>query len=75
MDKTFKNLLDEIKVEKFKQLDKNKDEILEKLSEEIVKRYYYDEGVFMQKVKFDPTIKKTISILNNSKQYNSILKI
>ena len=75
LDKTFKNLLDEIKAEKFKQLDKNKDEILEKLSEEIVKRYYYDEGVFMQKVKFDPTIKKTISILNNSKQYNSILKI
>ena len=75
LDKTFKNLLDEIKAEKFKQLDKNKDEILEKLSEEIVKRYYYDEGVFMHKVKFDPTIKKTISILNNSKQYNSILKI
>ena len=74
LDKAFKNLLAEIKTEKLKELDKNKTEILEKLSEEIVKRYYYNEGVFIQKTVFDPTIKKAVSILNNSKQYNSILK-
>ncbi|PHQ57224.1 MAG: peptidase S41 [Lutibacter sp.] len=74
LSKTYTKLLSEIQLEKLKELDKNKNEILNKLTEEIIKRYYYDEGVYMQKTVFDNTILKAISILNNSKKYNSILK-
>ena len=72
--KTYTELLADVQLEKLKELDKNKEEILHKLTEEIVKRYYYDEGIYMQKAVFDTTIIKAISILNNSKEYNSILK-
>ncbi len=74
LGKSFKELLENIKSEKLKELDKNKEEIVHKLTEEIIKRYYYEEGVYMQKTIFDPTIIKAISILNNTKEYNSILK-
>ena len=75
LEKTFTVLLSKIQQKKLSELDKNKEEILHKLTEEIVKRYYYDEGVYMQKSVFDATIVKAISILNNTKEYNSILKI
>jgi len=74
LDKTYIELLDKIQFEKFKELDKNKEEILHKLTEEIVKRYYYDEGVYIQKAVFDSTIIKAMSILNNPEEYNTILK-
>ncbi|AMC11337.1 peptidase S41 [Lutibacter profundi] len=74
LTKSYQNLLETIHVEKLKELDKNKEEILNKLTEEIVKRYYYKEGVYMQKVIFDKTILQAITILNNTKRYNSILK-
>jgi len=67
-------LLKEIQTEKLKELDKNKEEILNELTEEIVKRYYYTEGVYQQKAAFDKTIMKAVSVLNNTKEYNSILK-
>ena len=75
LDKTYSELLKKIQLEKLKELDKNKEEILHKLTEEIVKRYYYDEGVYKQKAAFDNVIIKASSILNDSQKYNSILKI
>ncbi|WP_456378601.1 S41 family peptidase [Lutibacter sp.] len=74
LDKIYTALLDEIQSEKLKELDKNKEEILHNLTEEIVKRYYYNEGVYIQKAIFDTTIIKAKTILNNTKEYNSILK-
>ena len=75
LDKTYSELLKKIQLEKLKELDKNKEEILHKLTEEMVKRYYYDEGVYKQKAAFDNVIIKASSILNDSQKYNSILKI
>lgn len=72
--KGYSELLTAIQAEKFKELDKNKDEIINNLSEEIIKRYYYAEGVFQQKAIFDNVILKAVSILNNEKEYNSLLK-
>lgn len=59
---------------KIQQLDKNKIEITERLTEEIVKRYYYSEGVYQQKLAFDPTIVRATQLLNNEKKYRKILK-
>ena len=72
--KNYKSLLSTIHSEKLKELDKNKIEILNNLTEEIVKRYYYEEGVYQQKTVFDTTILKAVSILNNSNEYNKLLK-
>ncbi|WP_372767723.1 S41 family peptidase [Lutibacter sp.] len=74
LSKGYSELLTDIQAEKFKELNKNKEEIINELSEEIIKRYYYAEGAYQQKAIFDNTILKAVSILNNSKEYNSILK-
>lgn len=71
---SYSNLLKDLHSEKLKELDKNKQEILSKLTEEIVKRYYYEEGIYKQKAVFDTTILKAVSVLNNSTEYNKILK-
>lgn len=73
LSKNYSNLLKDIQSEKLNELDKNKEEILNNLTEEIVKRYYYAEGVFEQKAVFDSTILKAISILNNTSEYEKLL--
>lgn len=73
LSKSYADLLKDIQTEKLLELDKNKDEILNNLTEEIVKRYYYAEGVFQQKAVFDSTILKAISILNNASEYEKLL--
>ena len=73
LTKTYQALLSKIQEGKIIELDKNKDEIRYKLTEELVKRYYYIKGVYQQKVVFDKTILKAVSILTNDQQYNSIL--
>lgn len=74
LDNFYNDLIAQINEQKIKELDKNKDEILDKLTDEIVKRYYYSEGVYQQKSKFDRAIKEASSLLNNPKKYSSILK-
>jgi len=59
---------------KITQLDKNKSEITARITEEIIKRYYYREGVFQQKLAFDKTIVQATSLLHNTKKYKKILK-
>jgi carboxyl-terminal processing protease len=59
---------------KLSQLDTNKDEIIAYLTAEIVKRYYYKEGVFKQKMAFDPVIVEAASLLNNERAYKKVLR-
>jgi carboxyl-terminal processing protease len=70
---SYKELLNAIHREKLKELSKNKDEILEKLTEEIIKRYYYKKGVYEQKASFDNTIQKAVEVLTNTAEYHKIL--
>ncbi|MBW4362429.1 S41 family peptidase [Flavobacterium taihuense] len=56
-------------------LDKNQKEIKGLLLDEIIKRYQYQEGLYDYYIKNNPEIKKAVSILNTSTEYNSILKI
>lgn len=70
----FKPVLESFKVAKRKNLAKNKAAILNNLEEKIIQRYYYNEGVYQHKIKFDNEIAKAVSVLNNSKQYNKILE-
>lgn len=72
--KAYQNFERELINNKIQQLDKNKIEIIERLTEEIVKRYYFREGVYQQKLAFDPTIVQATELLNDEKKYNKILK-
>lgn len=56
-------------------IDKNQKEIKNLILEEIIKRYQYKEGLYEYYIKSNFEIKKSIEVLNNKSQYNSILKI
>ena len=56
-------------------IDKNQKEIKNLILDEIIKRYQYKEGLYQYYIKSNFEIKKSIEVLNDKSQYNSILKI
>jgi len=50
-----------------------KDEVIQFLRDEIVGRYYYEEGQIQANLKDDDQLKKAIEILNDQENYYSIL--
>lgn len=56
-------------------LDKNQKEIKNLILNEIIKRYQYQEGLYQYYIKNNSEIKKSVSILNNSSEYRTILKL
>jgi len=69
----YTNLLGKIQEEKQRALEANKAEIVDKLTENIVRRYYFNQGVYQQKAAHDPVIIKAMDVLNDAKQYKKIL--
>ena len=74
IDSTLQKLKEEIKEEKKKDIDKNKNEIKQLLRIEIVTQYYFQKGKVQSSLIDDPEIAKSIEVINNSELYNSILK-
>ncbi len=68
-----KDLEQSVKHDKKKDLQKFKKEIKTVLSEEIVSRYYYREGLIEASFKTDNTVQKAIEVLNNTAEYNKLL--
>ena len=58
---------------KERDLEKFKPEIMDLLANEIVSRYYYQNGRAEQAFQEDRDIKKAIEVLQNKKEYNTIL--
>jgi carboxyl-terminal processing protease len=56
-------------------LDKSKSEIKNIILDEIIKRYTYQEGLYLYYLKNNTEIKKATTILNNSADYKNILKM
>ena len=56
-------------------LDKNKKEIIEFLTTEIIRRYYYQEGGIRSTLKWDNDVKKATQVLSDDEQYTSTLHI
>ncbi len=73
LDSTIKKLEQEVKEEKKKDLDKNKEEIKELLRIEIVTRYYYQKGKIEASLINDPEVKKAIEVIHDKNLYKSIL--
>ena len=55
-------------------IDINKTQLNGLLTDEIIKRYFYSEGLYMYYTANNSEIKKALSILNNPTQYASILR-
>jgi carboxyl-terminal processing protease len=72
-----KDLFNEIQKDITHSLDQDlsvfKPEIKELLEEEIVGRYFYEEGAIAWTIKNDEQVNKAIEVLNNREKYSSIL--
>jgi carboxyl-terminal processing protease len=71
----YNQMLEKVTPSKDRDLDKFKKEISELLEDEIISRYYYQEGRAKQQLQADPVIQKGLEILQAPTQYNTILKI
>lgn len=70
----YKSISSEINSEKKKALDDKKHEIVSLLTDEIIKRYFYKEGLYDYYVNHNPEITKAKSILNDNSRYAEILQ-
>jgi len=70
----YRSLLAEIKTKKITGLDKSKKEIIKQLEDEIVTRYFYNEGLFEYYLTHDEAILTATELLKNAGKYKSILK-
>ena len=70
---SYKTLARQLEEEKLAELDKNRENIKEILSDEIINRYYFKKGEYQNHIEFSPYIKEAISVLENEDQYRTIL--
>ena len=74
IEKDFNTLISNLNNSKSTVIDENKDYLLELLTEEIVKRYVYREGLYDYYKIHDSRIKKATEILGDSSVYFDYLK-
>jgi carboxyl-terminal processing protease len=70
----YNQMLEKVTPSKERDLDKFQQEISEVLEDEIISRYYYQEGRAKQQLQADPVVRKGLEILQAPTQYNTILK-
>tara|TARA_R110002050_G_scaffold16719_1_gene50462 strand:+ start:113682 stop:115310 length:1629 start_codon:yes stop_codon:yes gene_type:complete len=70
----YRSLLAEINAKKITGLDTSKKEIVKQLEDEIVKRYFYNEGLYEYYLSHDEAILTASALLADASKYNSILK-
>ncbi len=71
----YQQLLSAIQKSEENQLNQNQKEIKNLILEEIIKRYQYKEGLYQYYIKNNIEVKKAVSILSNTPEYNKILKL
>jgi len=71
--KEYEKIKEQLFEDKIDEISKNEDIINELLREEILKKYYYKEGVYKNQLKTDKTIFEAVKLLQNLYTYNQIL--
>ena len=71
---SYKHTLTKISTAKKEDLDTKKAEIATLLTDEIIKRYFYQEGLYQHYIINNPEITEAQAILNNNSKYLGILK-
>ena len=74
IESDYNTLISGLKISKNKAIDAHKDYILKMLTEEIVKRYGYREGLYEYYKTHDEHIKKSVQILGNTMTYMDYLR-
>jgi len=70
----YQNLFAALQKSEETQLNKNKAEILQLLTDELIKRYQYKEGLYDYYIVNNSEVKKATALLNNPAEYSKILK-
>jgi len=70
----YKQLLAAVQKSEETQLNKYEKEIKNLITDEIIKRYQYKEGLYQYYIKNNAEIKKSEALLANTSEYNKILK-
>ena len=70
----YNNLISALQRYKSNAINANKMQLKALLTHEIIKRYFYSEGLYTYYTANNPEIKKAVSILNNPSQYANILR-
>ncbi|NNK31364.1 MAG: peptidase S41, partial [Flavobacteriaceae bacterium] len=74
MESRYQELMQQIKLEKIRAIDRHQKEIKKSLEDEIIKRYFYRGGLYKYYLSHDVAIAEAISVLKDAKGYSSILK-
>ena len=70
----YKDISEGLNQLKKEELQDKKPEIVSLLTDEIIKRYFYKEGLYEHYVEHNPEIMESLAILNNTRRYSEILK-
>lgn len=70
---TYKNISKQLINDKISEVSKNEYIISKKIENEILRRYFYDKGVYEYRLKKDKTIQQAVALLKNEKKYRQIL--
>jgi len=70
----YSQLQNNINLAKNKELDERQEEIQNLLVDEIVKRYFYRDGLYEYQIINNKEIAEAVSILNDTKRYKNTLK-
>ena len=73
ISKEYKQIKSKLAENKIDKISENQDLLLQQITEEIIERYYYKEGVYKHKLKHDKVIAEAVSLLKNDKKYREIL--
>lgn len=71
---SYQNLLNDIQAYKNSALDTNKTQLMSLLTDEIITRYFYKEGLYEFYTLSNPEVNTAKAILNNLNSYNKYLK-
>ncbi|MGF1555798.1 S41 family peptidase [Paucihalobacter sp.] len=71
---SYQNLLNDIQAYKNSALDSNKAQLMSLLTDEIITRYFYREGLYEFYTLSNPEVSKAKAILSNLNTYNKYLK-
>ena len=74
VEEGFKNLLVQINKSKLTALDKYKNELQKNLEDEIIKRYFYREGLYDYYLGHDDAILAATALLADTSKYKDVLK-
>lgn len=75
IDINYKALIMALETYKNKAIDENKDELKSLLTDEIVKRYFYSEGLYTYYLTNNPEIQKSTELLKNPVKFASYLNL